>query len=218
MERKAFTIVCGHYGSGKTNFALNLAIDAADSGKRVTMVDLDLINPYFRSSEYTDLLETHGVRMIAPVFANTTLDLPILSPQIASIFEVEGDVIVDVGGDDAGATVLGAYHKRLSATDYDMLYVVNRYRALSREVSEAEKLLREIEAASRLRATGVVNNSHLKGETTAQTVLDSMDYARACADRLELPLVCTTASHGMAADLQVENLYPIEVYVRSPWE
>ncbi|WP_249317832.1 hypothetical protein [Yeguia hominis] len=212
-------MICGHYGCGKTNLALNLALDAAKSGKKVTLVDLDLINPYFRSSEYGELLAQHGVELIAPLYANTNLDLPVISPRIASVFESGNTVIFDVGGDDAGAAVLGSFSKKLHAVDYEMLYVINRYRVLSTEPAEAESLLREIETSSRLKATGIVNNSHLKGETTAQTIRDSLSYAAQTEKRLALPLRFTTAPRACAAELaDIPNLYPVTIYVRSPWE
>lgn len=212
-------MVCGHYGCGKTNLALNLALDAAEAGKTVTLVDLDLINPYFRSSEYGELLSQKGVELIAPLYANTNLDLPAISPRIAAVFDAGGTVIFDVGGDDAGAAVLGSFAGKMRAVDYEMLYVINRYRVLSTEPAEAEALLREIEAVSRLRATGVVNNSHLKGETTAETVRASVRYAEETAARLELPLRFTTAPRACAAELkEIPDLYPVEIYVRSPWE
>ncbi|MFQ7748814.1 MAG: ParA family protein, partial [Eubacteriales bacterium] len=175
MQKKLqLTVVCGHYGCGKTNLALNLALEAAQEGGQVTVVDMDIVNPYFRSSEYGELLESRGIRLIAPVFAGTTLDTPTLPPEIYSIFEGGGQVFLDVGGDDAGITALGGLHEQMEAAGYEMLYVINRYRVLSQKPEEAAALLREIESASRLKATGLVNNSHLGVETKLSTVLDSM--------------------------------------------
>ena len=166
-------MVCGHYGCGKTNLALNLAVEAASKGRRSVIVDMDIVNPYFRSSEYGPFLERHGVQLIAPVFANTTLDTPVLPPEIYSIFSMEDeDVFIDAGGDDVGATALGRISRELEAAGYEMLYVVNRYRILSTKPEETLPLLREIEGASHLKATAVVNNSHLGVDTTQQAVLD----------------------------------------------
>ena len=236
---RRFTIVTGHYGCGKTNLAMNLALDlaaragAGDAGapgagdaQAVTLVDLDIVNPYFRSSDYTALLEARGVRVISPTFAGTTLDTPSLPAAIASAFESAGPVVLDAGGDDAGATALGRYSHEIGAIDHDLLYVVNRYRNLTSTPPEAAALLAEIEGAAHLSATGVVNNSHLREETTAETVLGSMAYARESAARLGLPLVCTTVPRWLAHEFSedagdasfVENAYPIEVYVHTPWE
>ncbi len=108
MHDKPITVICGHYGCGKTNLALNLAVEAAATGRRSVIVDMDIVNPYFRSSEYRTFLERHGVQLIAPVFANTTLDTPVLPPEIYSIFNMENtDMFIDAGGDDVGATALG---------------------------------------------------------------------------------------------------------------
>lgn len=227
---KRFTVITGHYGCGKTNLAVNLAIDLRASWDEVTIVDLDVVNPYFRSSDYTALLGEHGVDVISPTFAGTTLDAPSLSPAVYSAFEREGAVLFDVGGDDAGATALGRYAEDVRALDYDLLYVVNRYRSLTQTPAEAAALLGEIELASHLSATGVVNNSHLREQTTARTVLDSMAYARETAELLGLPLRFTTvpahlfgelsagvAEAGPDAEL-VENAYPVQIHVRTPWE
>jgi len=228
---KRFTIVTGHYGCGKTNLSISLALDLTARYSQVTLVDLDVVNPYFRSSDYTAMLERHGVRVIAPTFAGTTLDTPVLSPAIASAFQSEGAVIFDVGGDDVGATALGRYSKDFAPLDYDLLYVVNRYRSLTTTAEDAAALLAEIEGASHLKATGVVNNSHLRGETTAATVLDSVEFARETARLLNLPLRFTTVPIAIAAEFAatgssagqdsasfIENAYPVQIHVRTPWE
>jgi DhnA family fructose-bisphosphate aldolase class Ia len=166
------------------------------------------------------------VRVISPTFAGTTLDTPSLSAAIDSVFESTGAVIIDAGGDDVGATALGRFSRDIEPIDYELLYVVNQYRNLTSTPQEAAALLVEIEAASHLKATGVVNNSHLRGETTAATVLDSMGFARQTAALLGLPLVCTTVPAWLAEEFSdtqgsatsVENAYPVEVYVRTPWE
>lgn len=221
-----FTIVTGHYGSGKTNLSINLALDVARSYDEVMLVDLDIVNPYFRSSDYTAMLAGHGVRVISPTFAGTTLDTPSLSAEVSAAFDTAGAVVFDVGGDDVGATALGRYAREISAIDHEMLYVINRYRNLTAEPAEAAQLLAEIEAACHLKATGVVNNSHLKDETTSATVLDSLDFGRETAALLGLPLRFTTVPEHLIAELSdvpgtagfVENAYPIRIHVRTPWE
>ncbi|MBN2248687.1 MAG: ParA family protein [Coriobacteriia bacterium] len=221
-----FTVITGHYGSGKTNLSINLALDLTATYDEVLLVDLDVVNPYFRSSDYAVMLEGHGVRVISPTFAGTTLDTPSLSAAVHGAFDTSGAVIFDVGGDDVGATALGRYSKEISAIDYDMLYVINHYRNLTAEPAEAAALLTEIEAACHLKATGVVNNSHLRDETTAATVLDSLDFAGQTAALLGLPLRFTTVPKRLAQEISgipgaaglMENAYPIEIHVRTPWE
>lgn len=221
-----FTIVTGHYGSGKTNLSINLALDIARTHAEVMLVDLDIVNPYFRSSDYTAMLSQHGVRVISPTFAGTTLDTPALSAEVHAAFSTAGAVIFDVGGDDVGATALGRYAGEILAIEHEMLYVINRYRNLTGSPAEAAALLAEIEHASHLKATGVVNNSHLKDETTTATVLDSLPFARETAALLGLPLRFTTVPERLADALSnpedaagcIENAYPIKIHVRTPWE
>lgn len=222
MEQEhKITVVCGHYGCGKTNLALNLALEAAQRGGGVTLVDLDIVNPYFRSSEYGELLKDRGVRLIAPVFANTTLDTPTLPPDIYSMFEKEsGEVILDAGGDDAGATALGGLHEQMEARGYEMLYVINRYRVLSQQSEEAAALLKEIEAASRLKATGIVNNSHLGVETRLDTLLEAIPFAQKTAELTGLPLLYSTAPDFALeqGERLPQGFRTIKRYVKFSWE
>lgn len=220
-ENKRITVICGHYGCGKTNLTLNLALEAAGEGQPVTVVDLDIVNPYFRSSEYGELLGEKGVRLIAPVFANTTLDTPTLPPEIYSVFEPQaGRVFLDAGGDDAGVTALGGLHAMLEEAGYDMLYVINRYRVLSQTPEETAALLGEIQAASRLRATGLVNNSHLGVETTLETLEGALPFARKTAELTGLPLLYSTAPDFALGEGEAlpQGFRKVKRYVKFLWE
>lgn len=221
MPSERITVICGHYGCGKTNLTLNLALEAARQGGPVTVVDLDVVNPYFRSSEYRDLLERRGIKLIAPVFAGTTLDTPTLPPDVYSVFEPEaGRVFLDAGGDDAGVTALGGLHQQLAQSGYDMLYVINRYRVLSQTPEEAAALLREIEAASRLKATALVNNSHLGVETRRETLTDALPFAKRTAELTGLPLLYSTAPDFALKEGEAlpEGFKTIKRYVKFYWE
>ncbi len=224
------TVVLGHYGVGKTNLSINLALDAAAGGREVTLVDLDVVNPYFRSSDYRELLEDAGVRVVSPMFAGTTLDSPSLSGAVYAVIEdalrqARACVIIDAGGDDVGATALGRFSPRIVAQEHEVLYVVNRYRNLTQTPDEAASLLAEIEAKAGLAATGIVNNSHLKQDTTADTVAGSVTFATEVSARLELPIVCTAVpkeivdqkNGGFSESAAIQNVYPVQVYVRTPW-
>ena len=220
-EQQRITVICGHYGCGKTNLTLNLALEAAAAGEKVTVADLDIVNPYFRSSEYGGLLEDHGVRLIAPVFAGTTLDTPTLPPELYSLFEPEaGRVFIDAGGDDAGVTALGGMHALLEEAGYDMLYVINRYRVLSQTPEEAAALLGEIQAASRLQATALVNNSHLGVETKRQDLLDALEFAKRTAELTGLPLLYSTAPDVSLQEGEAlpEGFKLVKRYVKFLWE
>ena len=217
---KRINIICGHYGSGKTNLAVNLAVDLRRQGRDVTLVDLDIVNPYFRSADFTAALEAGGVRVISPMFANSNVDIPAITGEVYSVFEPgAGTVIIDVGGDDAGAAALGRYAAMVPQDDYTLLCVLNARRYLTRSAQEAADILREITFASRITATGLLNNTNLGPDTTAQTVRESVPYAQEAAELTGLPLIATAFDHRLLPELgALENGYPVELYVRPPWE
>lgn len=222
-------VAVGHYGAGKTNLVLNLAADAAAAGREVVVVDLDVVNPYFRSSDFAGELEHSGVRLIAPRFAGTTLDSPGISGQVEVAIDwarqVPGRlVLVDAGGDDVGATALGRFSAQVAAGPYEMLYVVNRSRNLTRLAADAVRVLREIEGACRLAATAVANNTHLAGDTDADVLASGEAFACEAAQLAGLPLAFSAVERGLLAAGEAECaglaglVYPIDVRVRKPWE
>jgi len=211
-------IICGHYGTGKTNLSVNLAIDSARSGKKVTLIDLDTVNPYFRSSDHREVLEEEGVELIVPEFANTNVE-SLSVPHIDLAFRDTGLTIIDVGGDDAGATVLGRYNQRIKRLGYEMWYVINKYRPLISDRNDTVEMLRSIENASRLKATGIVNNSHLKEFTTAETINSSEKYAKEVSEDAGIPIVLTTYPKQLTEGIsKIDFLYPVDIYVRVPWD
>ena len=221
------TAITGHYGTGKTNFALNLALDLAKEGLQLRLVDLDIVNPYFRSSEYTQLLEDAGVQAVTPVMAKSSLDTPSLSAAVDGAIEWarEGEgriTLIDVGGDDAGATALGRYAGPISTQPYALLYVVNAYRNLTQDPAEAATILHEIENASHLRATGVVNNSHLRTETTPDVLQAASAFGADVAEQLQLPIVAQTipdwCADAMDGSTQTGVKYIVQMLVKTPWE
>ena len=177
---KKITVVTGHYGSGKTNLSVNLAVDANNKGKNVAVVDLDLVNPYFRTADFKDYFENIGVKLIAPDFANSNLDVPSIQFDIEQLAMNEDCLIIDVGGDDAGAFALGRFADALSlySSELDMLYVINQRRYLTENASDAVSLMYEIENASRMKHTAIVNNTNLGPETTAEIITKSAEFAR----------------------------------------
>ena len=232
-------LITGHYGCGKTNLSINLALELARAGKRVSLVDLDIVNPYFRASDSTKLLEEAGVDVVAPNFAGTTLDNPALSPAIMNALELgaagECIALVDVGGDPDGASALGRFSKRIAASDYQLVYVINQRRLQTRSVAETVELMREIEQISRLRATDIVANTHLGLDTTADIVFDAIPFAAEVAHECGLPLAFVTATRSVADEVKalVEEglpldgddedcldeleVPPVDIYVKTPW-
>ena len=198
-EKKLY-LICGHYGAGKTNVSVSLALDLkkAHPDARVTLVDLDIVNPYFRSADNERELNEKGVETILPDYANSNVDIPTLPPQILSVFEQDGYAVFDVGGDDSGATALGVYREAIKARGYELYIVMNERRPYIAEPESAVSMLKEIERASGLFATGIINNTNLGAETDAQTVLLSEPYGdRVCA-LSDLPLIATTVFSSVA--------------------
>jgi len=222
MNNNTYTVICGHYGCGKTNLCLNLAIEKKllNPERRVIVVDIDIVNPYFRSSEYGNLLTKHGIELIIPSFANTPLDTPTLSPKIFSIFTAENaDVFIDAVGDDAGATALGTISRQLKEQDYEMIYVINKNRVLSSSPENSLILLREIEGASRLQATAIVNNTHLGVDSTFENSLESESFAKEVSKEANLPLLYSTITDFAAEGREIpEGFKKIERLVLFPWE
>ena len=212
-------ILTGHYGSGKTNLSLNIAVALKRQGREVTLADLDIVNPYFRSADFAPLAQQHQIELIAPNFANTNLDAPSLPPALGARIDSNRTLVIDVGGDDAGAYALGRYAPRIAPKPYDLLYVINCYRYLTQQPQEALELLREIEAASRLKATGIINNSNLAGLTTPQELTASVQWAEKVSALAGIPLLATTAPRGLYETLPSQTGYcPVDIYVKAPWQ
>lgn len=216
-------IVTGHFGSGKTNFAVNLAMKAASEGRNATLVDLDIVNPYFRAADNRSELEGLGVETIIPTFANTNVDIPVLPAEVNRAFEAyerEPDriTIFDVGGDN-GAVALGMYRQRIENIGYEMLYIVNRYRPLTETIEDAAELLYEIEGCCGLKMSGIVNTSNLGEETTAKNVRESIEWAGELSEKCRLPLVCTAAVSGVCGQLAgLDDIFPIEDITKKLWK
>lgn len=213
-------IIYGHYGCGKTNLALNLAIDLAKKGEKVTIADLDVVNPYFRSGDYAGLLNEYGIEVVASDFSHSNLDLPSIPAAMYSIFVREGTVIIDVGGDDAGAYALGRFSAKIKEAGYEAYYVVNGKRTLTSTPMEAAQILKEIESASSVPATGIINNTHLQGFTTSEIIEEGLEFAKKTAELLSLPLAATTYPKEYVDKNKIKaevRLVPVEVLVKPPF-
>ena len=204
MNYKRLTILCGHYGSGKTNIAVNMALDLASQRDNVAIADLDIVNPYFRSKDSEDEFKEHNIRLICSEFASSNVDLPSMPADLYSITDDKSlSVIMDIGGDDRGAYALGRLRDAIKAEDdYEMLMVVNKYRPLTPDAPSTIEVMREIEWACGIPFTGVINNSNLAGETDASAVLDSITYAQEVCELSGLPLVLTTVEDRLYDELK----------------
>ena len=210
------TLFAGHYRSGTTNIALNYARRLKKGGARVAIADLDIVNPYFRTKDSAAQLASEGIELVVSEFANSNVDFPALPKEIYALTSSDSDlahVVIDVGGDDRGALALGRYVDDIRASGYEMLAVVNASRPLTRTPEDTVEVLREIEAASALPFTGIVNNTNLGPETRAEHVLESLPYAAAVAGRMGIPVryTCCAAWLEPALAGKVESLFPLEI-------
>ena len=204
MNHKRLTLFAGHYGSGKTNIAVNYALHLAGEGKKVCIADLDIVNPYFRTKDSAKQLSAAGVDLISPQFANSNVDLPALPAEAYRLVEDRSSYgIMDIGGDDRGAYALGRYVPYiLQENNYRMVFVANCYRPLTRTPEEAMEVMAEIEAACGLKFTDLINNANLGWETEAGTVLASIDYMEKLSQLSGLPIWLHTAEKAVADQLE----------------
>lgn len=215
------SIVTGHYGTGKTEFAVNLAMSLAAGGERVTLADLDIVNPYFRSREQKQLLEAAGVRLIATSQACTDADVPAIPAELLTVLEdraVRG--VLDIGGDPSGARVLARFRPKITGEDYQLIYVLNANRPEVRTLENAVGCLRAIEETTGLACSALVNNTHLCGETTAEEIRKGADLTGAVSRETGIPVLCHTAETRFVPTLTglTAPVFPISIHMKKPWE
>lgn len=217
---KKITIITGHYGSGKTNICVNMALDLVPQGEKVSVIDLDTVNPYFRTADFKTLFSQHDIELISSVYANSNLDTPAITFGIESIIRDGGYLLIDVGGDDTGAFALGQFAEMLSnyVNDLDMFYVVNTYRYMTKTPSDALRLMRSIELASRLRHTGIINNSNLADETTIEVVERSKKFVEELSKLCGLPIVKTVYPYESINQVDCKDAFFTKRYVLPIWE
>ena len=211
-------IITGHYGSGKTEFAVNFAISLAQKGYEVTLADLDIVNPYFCSREQTQALNGRGVRVNATLGGGA--DLPALNPAVSALFEPGVCGVIDAGGDPAGARVLARYAEAICSVPYEFFCVLNFNRPETATPEQAERYLRQIEQSAKLAATGLIHNTHLCSETTAADVLRGAKLAEEVSKRTRLPVLYHAFPPWVKglAGLPPETLFPMAIMMRKPWE
>lgn len=215
MDFKRLVLLSGHYGSGKTNIAVSLAFALKKQRDRVAIADIDIVNPYFRTRDSKEELEQAGIRLISSEFASSNVDLPALPQDVYAITDDTGlSAVIDIGGDDRGALALGRWRDAILAEDnYEMLFVINKFRPLTSDPESTLEVMREIEFAAKMKFTSVVNNSNLGNETTPENVLGSMAYANAVCELSGLPLKMTTVHESLYPALKdkIENLFPLHL-------
>ena len=203
MQHKRLTLFAGHYGSGKTNIAVNYALALAKEEKKVCIADLDIVNPYFRTADSKAVLEAAGIDLVSPQYANSNVDLPALPAASYRLVQDKATYgVMDIGGDDRGAYALGRFTPSIKEeNDYRMAFVFNGFRPLTRTAEDALEIMGEIEAACGLKFTCIVNNSNLGPETTAGDVRSTEETVKKLCELSGLPLWLTTAESKVAKDL-----------------
>ena len=220
LKYKRISVFVGHYGSGKTNIALNFALRLKEKGEKVSIADLDIVNPYFRTQDSKEMLREAGIKLISSEFAGSNVDLPALPPDVYSMFDNK-DIcgVLDVGGDDRGALALGRYVDGIKKeNDYDIFFVINKYRPLTKTPELTIEVLREVEDASGIKITGLINNSNLGEITTAEDVEKSSSYAEEVSRLSGLPVVYTTVHESISESVSLKNVMPIKLYVKQTWQ
>lgn len=215
MDHKRITILCGHYGSGKTNIAVNMALDLKRSHERVCIADLDIVNPYFRTKDSRDELEQAGIRLICSEYAGTNVDIPALPAEMYSLTDDRSTMaILDIGGDDRGALALGRLSPAILAeNNYEILAVINKFRPLTQDAESTVEVLREIETAMGMKFTGLINNSNLGELTEPEDVLGSLEYASEVSALTSLPVVMTSVSEKVYPKLKgkIDGLFELKL-------
>ena len=217
MKLSRITIFAGHSGSGKSSLAVNYALALRKAHERVILCDIDIVNPLFRSADYADLLKSRDVQLLTLSYANSNIDLPAIPPDIESFFNDKAlRTVIDLGG-DYGALALRRYKKKLLADDdYSMLLVVNKYRPLTSSVEKILEVKAEIEQASGLPFTGIVNNSNLGVDTTWIDVVSSLSFMEMVCQKTKLPLMLTTVDQNIQTE--GENFFPMCIYKKFSWK
>lgn len=190
---KRIHIIAGHYGSGKSEISVNFAIKLSQRGEKVLFADMDIINPYFRSNEARNILEKHGINVITTKFANSNVDVPALTGELSKyLADRNYNIVMDLGGDDAGALVVGRYRNEIRDEEAALYFVINCFRPETTSISGVIKILNEIREASRMEVDYLINNSHLMEATTINDIKKGMGFAFEVRNATNIPIAFHT--------------------------
>ncbi len=222
MFDRRISIFTGHFGSGKTEIAVNYTLRLAERHPKTAIVDFDIVNPFFRTADVRKSLEDKGIRVITPTYANTNVDVPSLPPEINMLFEDrEYRVVFDVGGDDLGAKVLSRYNESILQDDYEMYFVINTRRPMTFSEKGIEEMILDIEASSQLKVNRLVNNTNLLGETTAGDIMEGMKIIAGVSGRLGIPVGFISGMRPVLEQLPADAGVPVlglDKYIKLPWD
>lgn len=218
---KRIRIIIGHYGSGKTEFSVNYAVKLAEQGKKVALVDLDIVNVYFRSREKTQILEEMGIRVIGGSIKGNATDLPAISGEVATpLQDTSYEAVFDVGGNPVGARALGRYHSYFKEGLYDMFFVLNANRPETQTVEQVLEYIVKIQDVARAKITGIINNTHLLKSTSVEDVMRGYNLALKVSEETGLPIKYNACLETLVDELPKEvrdNAFPMKLYMRDEW-
>ena len=222
MFDKRITIFTGHFGSGKTEVAVNYAFKMAQSGKKTAIVDMDIVNPFFRTADAAGVLEERGIKVITPMYANTNVDVPALPPEIYSLFDDKSySVIFDVGGDDLGARVLSRFKGQILTDDYIHYFVINTKRPMTKNEDEIEEMIMDIQGSSGIKVDRLVNNANLLGASTTEILSEASVIIGRISSKLSIPVGFISGMKEVLeeykAEPHIERLY-MEKFIKLLWD
>jgi MinD-like ATPase involved in chromosome partitioning or flagellar assembly len=220
MEKR-LNIFTGHFGSGKSEIAINYALRLKKKYKKVVIVDMDIVNPYFRTNDVKEMLNKKGINVISSIYANSNIDLPAIPAEVMSIFQdKEAMIVLDIGGDDIGAIVLGRYNKYIIKEDYNMFFVINIKRPLTMETGDIEKYIKDIEMVSRVKITGLINNTNILNITETADIEKGHNKIKEVSENLGIPIEFITGKKELLENLpdSIKKFsFPIDIYLNPPW-
>lgn len=223
MFEKRIRIICGHYGSGKSEVAVNISkyLAANSDFKKKALLDLDIINPYFRSVEKKKMMENLGIRVFSGSVDGLNQDLPSIPKETKSlIYNEEYDLVIDLGGEDTGARVIAAYKNDISNKNYDMFLIVNKYRPETDTLEKVLNYIELLEKASSLKITGIISNSHLLSYTEEENIVEGYKLAKIVSEKSGIPLIAVTCQKKFIEKLpeEIEKIvFPLEIELREKW-
>ncbi|SEF62779.1 hypothetical protein SAMN05660865_00637 [Caloramator fervidus] len=214
-------VFTGHFGSGKTEIAINYALKLNEEGKKVAIADLDIVNPYFCTRDKTEFLESRGIKVISTPKELSNAELGTVPLNTLMVFNDKSyDVVLDVGGDDQGAVALGQFNKYFKEEDYDMYFVINTTRPFTMDADGIIQYINDIQKASRLKVKYLVNNTNLSYETTVDMILEGQKIVEEVSNRLNIPIAFTAVREDLVDELKTKfdgNVFPIKIFMLPPW-
>ena len=214
MNNSRLKIIIGAYGSGKSEVSVNLALNMRKTNPdhKVLLADLDIVNPFYRSSDAAKVLEDNDIRLISPMYANSNVDAPVLSGEVYVIFDNDEYMgVFDIGGEDMGATILGSMKTRLDNTDAELIMAVNTRRPFTSTADEIIIMASELQEASKMKITGFINNTNILEQTTASDILEGEKILLEVQEKTGIPVVMTTVMNGVMTDDEIKRLHTPEV-------